>query len=176
MSQLVEHFEGATPGGVTGDVEGMRIPTLSAIALATLLATGGVANAQAGGAGSIAPVTDFPLVSVDIAILDAAGTTVKSLSCEWTEPQADDRQCLRFQSDPQVAFAKIEESGGVRADQRPVGGEQRLLDGILGQLETEAPRDVTQQWLLMALHELGERALIAFASALGEPSIVLVVV
>ena len=62
------------------------------------------------------PVTEFPLVSVDIAILDAAGTTVKSLSCEWTEPQEDDRQCLRFQSDPQVAFEAIEEAGGVRIE------------------------------------------------------------
>ena len=94
----------------------MRIPTLSAIALATLLATGGVANAQAGGAGSVTPVTEFPLVKVDITILDAAGTTVKTLSCEWTEPQEDDRPCLRFQRDPQIAFEAIEEAGGVRTE------------------------------------------------------------
>jgi hypothetical protein len=100
VSQLLEHFEDATPDGFAGDVEGMRIPTLSAIALATLLATGGVANAQAGGAGSVSPVTEFPLVKVDINILDAGGTSLKTLSCEWTEPQEDDRQCLRFQSDP----------------------------------------------------------------------------
>ena len=67
--------------------------------------------------------------------------------------------------------------GGSRpADQRPVGGEQRLLDGILGQFGTEAPRDVAQQRFPVALHELGERALIARSSAFGEPSIVLVVV
>ena len=67
--------------------------------------------------------------------------------------------------------------GGSRpADQRPVGGEQRLLDGVLGQLGTEAPRDVAQQRLPVALHELGERALIARSGAFGEPSIVLVVV
>ena len=41
---------------------------------------------------------------------------MKSLSCEWTEPQEDDRQCLRFQSDPQVAFEAIEEAGGVRIE------------------------------------------------------------
>jgi hypothetical protein len=116
VSQLLEHFEDATPDGLAGDVEGMRIPTLSAIALATLLATGGVANAQAGGAGSVSPVTEFPLVKVDINILDAGGTSLKTLSCEWTEPQEDDRQCLRFQSDPQVAFEAIEEAGGVRIE------------------------------------------------------------
>ena len=54
--------------------------------------------------------------SVDINILDAAGTSLKTLSCEWTEPQEDDRQCLRFQSDPQVAFEAIEEAGGVRIE------------------------------------------------------------
>jgi hypothetical protein len=116
VSQLLEHFEDATPDGFAGDVEGMRIPTLSAIALATLLATGGVANAQAGGAGSVSPVTEFPLVKVDINILDTGGTSLKTLSCEWTEPQEDDRQCLRFQSDPQVAFEAIEEAGGVRIE------------------------------------------------------------
>ena len=56
-------------------------------------------------------------VKTEIAIADAAGTAVKTLSCEWTEPQEDDRQCLRFQGDPQTAFAAIEEAGGVRADQ-----------------------------------------------------------
>ena len=117
----------------------MRITLLSAIALATLAV--GSAHAQsgggevvggsysgggdvvgggggsAGGGPAAVPVTDFPLVKTDITISDAAGKVTESLSCEWTEPQDDDRQCLRFQSDGQVAFAKIEESGGVRADQ-----------------------------------------------------------
>ena len=91
----------------------MRITLLTAIALATL---SGTAAAQTGGSGP-QPVTDFPPVAVEIAISDAAGNVTETLSCEWTEPQEDDRQCLRFQGDPQTAFAKIEESGGVRADQ-----------------------------------------------------------
>jgi hypothetical protein len=87
----------------------MRIPLLTAVVLATL-----ATSAHAQGGGSVEPVTDFPLVKVDIDILDTAGATVKSLACEWTEPQADDRPCLRFQSDPQFAFEAIEEAGGVR--------------------------------------------------------------
>ena len=93
----------------------MRITLLTAIALATLTGT-----AQAHMAGSVTPVTHFPPVTTDIVISDANGTATETLSCQWTEPQEDDRQCLRFQSDPQIAFAKIEESGGVRADQHTV--------------------------------------------------------
>ena len=89
----------------------MRIPLLTAIAVATLA---GTAHAQTAGT---APVTEFPLVKTEIVVSDAAGRTTESLSCEWTEPQEDDRECLRFQGDPQTAFAKIEDSGGVRADQ-----------------------------------------------------------
>jgi hypothetical protein len=89
----------------------MRITLLTAIALATLTASAG---AQTHG---VQPVTEFPPVAVEIAISDAEGTVTETLSCEWTEPQEDDRQCLRFQGDPQTAFAKIEEAGGVRADQ-----------------------------------------------------------
>jgi hypothetical protein len=92
----------------------MRITLLTAIALATLA---GTASAQTPAGSAPVPVTDFPPVAVEISISDAAGTVTETLSCEWTEPQEDDRQCLRFQGDPQTAFAKIEESGGVRADQ-----------------------------------------------------------
>ena len=95
----------------------MRITLLTAIALATLTASASAAGPSPM-AGSV--VTDFPPVSTEIVISDAAGTATETLACEWTEPQEDDRQCLRFQSDPQVAFAKIEESGGVRADQHTV--------------------------------------------------------
>lgn len=93
----------------------MRIPLLTAIALATLSTT---AHAQSG------PVAvseaDLRLVKTEIVISDAAGTGVRTLACEWREPQADDRECLRFQSDPQVAFEAIAEAGGVRADQHTV--------------------------------------------------------
>jgi len=94
----------------------MRITLLAAIELATL--TTATASAQTPMAGSI--VADFPPVSTEITITDATGAATETLACEWTEPLEDDRQCLRFQSDPQVAFAKIEESGGVRADQHTV--------------------------------------------------------
>jgi hypothetical protein len=108
--------------GAADDVEGMRIPTMTAIAVATLLVGAAGADAQeqptpsAGGIGVIEPA-DMQPVATEITISDAAGTAVKTLSCEWTEPQEDDMQCIRFQGDPQTAFAAIEEAGGVRADQ-----------------------------------------------------------
>lgn len=99
----------------------MRITLLSAIGLATL-ALSATADAQtkpapSGGSGPVAvSPADLQPVAVEIKISDAAGTALKTLSCEWTEPQDDDRQCIRFSSDPQVAFEAIEEAGGVRAD------------------------------------------------------------
>ena len=108
----------------------MRTKILSATAVATLGLTG-TAFAQVGGGGSIAPVpqedVDRP-VAVDVSILDARGATVDTLSCEWSTggPGDDDSQCLKFQSDPQVAFGAIEAAGGVRAEQHTVvGGDAR---------------------------------------------------
>jgi len=132
VSQLLEHFEVATPRGVGADVEGMRTTLLSTIALATLALGAGPAAAQVsgGGDGGIPQVSgggsggvelvgpeDMKPVATEITISDAASTAVKTLSCEWTEPQEDDMPCIRFQGDPQTAFAAIEEHGGVRADQ-----------------------------------------------------------
>src|SRR5690349_25152275 len=99
----------------------MRTTLLSTIALATLAITGTAeAKPKPVPSGGSAPVAvspaDMQPVAVEITISDAAGTAVKTLSCEWTEPQDDDMQCIRFSSDPQVAFAAIEEAGGVRAD------------------------------------------------------------
>jgi hypothetical protein len=91
-------------------MEGMRTLLFSAVALATLASS---AHAQTG----TAVVTDFPLVKTEIVIADAAGTAVKTLSCEWREPEEDDMPCIRFQGDPQTAFEAIEAAGGVRADQ-----------------------------------------------------------
>lgn len=100
----------------------MRIPILTAVAT---LAIAPAAFAQAGGAGSgptPQPVPDEVLnrpVAVNVTFSDANGTAVGTpLSCEWSTggPADDDRPCLRFQSDPQVAFEAIEESGGVRAE------------------------------------------------------------
>src|SRR4051794_11520427 len=88
----------------------MRIPILAAIALATLTASASAQQAPQ-------PITQFDSVGVAIAISDASGTVTKTLSCEWTEPEADDMPCIRFQGDPQTAFAAIEEAGGDRADQ-----------------------------------------------------------
>jgi hypothetical protein len=114
--------EDATPGAVAGDVKGMRIPILTAIAA---LSISGTAFAQT--AGSTEPVSDEALnrpVSVDVSILDAAGSTVDTLGCEWSTggPGEDDNRCLKFQSDPQVAFGAIEAAGGVRAEQHTVVG------------------------------------------------------
>jgi hypothetical protein len=103
----------------------MRIPILTAIVLATL--------ASSAHAATPAPVSDEALdrpVSVEVTILDAAGQAVDSLACDWATggPADDDRPCLRFQSDPQVAFAAIESAGGVRAEQRTVtdGADMRI--------------------------------------------------
>jgi hypothetical protein len=121
VSHVLQKIEGATPGTVAGDVNGMRIKIFTAIAAATLSVTG-TAVAQ-----TPVPVPQEALdrpVAVDVSILDAQGTTVEELSCEWSVggPADDDRPCLRFQSDPQVAFGAIEEAGGVRAQQRTVVG------------------------------------------------------
>ena len=99
----------------------MRIKIFTAIAVATLSVTG-TAVAQ-----TPVPVPQEALdrpVAVDVSILDAQGTTVDTLSCEWSVggPADDDRPCLRFQSDPLVAFGAIEEAGGMRAQQRTVVG------------------------------------------------------
>jgi hypothetical protein len=98
----------------------MRITLLSTLAVLSLTGTALAADAPVP-----APVSSADLdraVSVDVSILDAAGTTVDTLSCDWSTggPQAEDRTCLRFQSDAQVAFAAIEEAGGVRAEQHTV--------------------------------------------------------
>jgi len=121
VSQLLEPFEVATPRGGATDVEGMRTTLLSTIALATLAlaATPAAAQVSGGGSGGVELVgpEDMKPVKTEIVIGDAAGTALKTLSCEWTEPQEDDKPCIRFQGDPQTAFAAIEEHGGVRADQ-----------------------------------------------------------
>ena len=115
MSHVLQKIEDATPSTVAGDVHGMRIKIFTATALATLSAAGTAA------AQTPQPVPQEALdrpVAVDVSILDAGGTTVDKLSCEWSVggPGDDDRPCLRFQSDPQVAFAAIEDTGGVRGD------------------------------------------------------------
>jgi hypothetical protein len=91
----------------------MRKLLLSTIVLAVLAPS---AQAQVLTGGSAEPVTDFPLVKFEATISDASGATVKTLACEWREPDADDMPCIRFQGDPQTAFAAIEAAGGVRAD------------------------------------------------------------
>ena len=102
----------------------MRIKILGATVVATLGLTG---TAFAQGGGSVEPVpqeaVDRP-VAVDVSILDAGGATVDALSCEWSTggPGDDDGKCLKFQSDPQVAFGAIEAAGGVRAEQHTVVG------------------------------------------------------
>jgi hypothetical protein len=139
VSQLRKRFEGATPVRDALDVEGMRTKLLSATVVATLGLAGtafaqGSVTAGGGSGGTVRPVpqedVDRP-VAVDVSILDAAGATVDTLSCEWSVggPGDDDAACLRFQSDPQVAFGAIEAAGGVRADQRTrIGKDAREGD------------------------------------------------
>jgi hypothetical protein len=108
----------------------MRIPVLTATAIATL-GLAGTAFAQT--AGTIEPVPEEALnspVSVDVSILNEQGVTVGTLSCDWSTggPGDDDRRCLRFQSDPQIAFGAIEEAGGVRAEKRTVAGGVATAD------------------------------------------------
>jgi hypothetical protein len=124
VSHVLKAVEGATPGAVASDVKGMRIPILTAIAV---LSISGTALA------SPEPVPEEALnraVSVDVSILDAGGATVKSLACDWATggPGEDDSACLKFQSDPQVAFGSIEAAGGVRADQHTTteGADMRI--------------------------------------------------
>ena len=126
--------EGATPGTVASDVNGMRIKIFTATALATLGVTGS-ALAQ-----TPQPVPQEALdrpVAVDVSILDAGGATVGTLSCEWSVggPGDDDRPCLKFQSDPQVAFGAIEAAGGVRAQQRTVVGGDAVGDMAISLLQ-----------------------------------------
>jgi hypothetical protein len=119
VSHVLKAVEGATPGAVASDVKGMRIPILTAIAA---LSISGTALAAGGGTGTPQPVSEEALnrpVAVEVSILDDAGTTVKTLACDWAVggPGEEDNVCLKFQSDPQVAFGAIEAAGGVRADQ-----------------------------------------------------------
>jgi hypothetical protein len=126
VSHVLEAVEGATPGAVASDLKSMRIPILSAIAV---LGISGTAIA----AGTPQPVPEEALnraVSVDVEILDAGGATVQTLACDWATggPGDDDAACLKFQSDPQVAFGSIEDAGGVRAEQHTTteGADMRI--------------------------------------------------
>jgi hypothetical protein len=145
VSHVLKVAEGATPEPVAGAFEGMRIPILTATAIATLGLTG---TAFAQTAGTLVPQeeVDRP-VSVDVSILDAGGTTVDTLSCAWSTggPAGDDRACLKFQSDPQVAFAAIEDAGGVRAEQHTlVGG----TDGRTGDMLISYSKRADGTWLI----------------------------
>ncbi|MBE2315811.1 hypothetical protein DVA67_007475 [Solirubrobacter sp. CPCC 204708] len=85
----------------------MRIHTLAAVAATALLASAGVADARE---------PSYSPVQTEIVISDADSTAVKTLSCEWTDPQPEDMKCIRFNGDPQTAFREIEKADGVRAD------------------------------------------------------------
>jgi hypothetical protein len=125
----------------------MRIPILTATAIVTL-SLAGTAFGQT--SGSAEPVSEEALnrpVSVDVSILDAAGTSVDTLSCEWSTggPGDDDRTCLHFQSDPQEAFATIEAAGGVRAEQHTVVGG---TDGNAGDMAITYSKRADDTWLI----------------------------
>jgi hypothetical protein len=141
VSHVLKLTEGATRAVTASDVKSMgKIKILSATAVATL-GLAGTAQAQT-------PVpqeeVDRP-VSVDVAILDAGGVTVRTLACDWAVggPGDDDRPCLRFQSDPQIAFEAIEEAGGVRAEQTTeIGGD------IAGTMRISYSRRGDGTWLI----------------------------
>lgn len=105
----------------------MKHTTLSLTTLAAFLATAATAIA----APAPVPVGEADLrpVSSAVRILDADGGVLRSHDCAWTVPAEDDRPCLRFASDPQVAVDAIREAGGARATVRVVS-EPIGLDGL----------------------------------------------
>lgn len=132
----------------------MRTKILSATVVATL-GLAGTASAQS--AGSTAPVSQESIdrpVAVDVSILDAGGATVDTLSCEWSTggPGDDDAKCLKFQSDPQVAFGAIEAAGGVRAEQRTVVGG---TDGHDGDMAITYSKRADGTWLIRSKGTVG---------------------
>ena len=139
---------------MAGDVEGMRIPILTAVAA---LSISGPAVAQTAGSAEPVPqdAIDRP-VAVDVSILDAGGATVDTLSCEWSTggPGEDDNRCLKFQSDPQVAFGAIEAAGGVRAEQRTVVGG---TDGHDGDMAITYSKRADGTWLIRSKGTVGGR-------------------
>ena len=128
----------------------MRIPILTAVAALSL----------AGTAAAQTPVSDEALnrpVSVDVSILDAAGTTVDTLSCEWSTggPGEDDHRCLKFQSDPQIAFGAIEAAGGVRAEQHTVVGGSDA--DVAGDMAITYSKRADGTWLIRSKGTVGGR-------------------
>jgi hypothetical protein len=131
----------------------MRIKTFTATTIASL-GLAGTALAQ-GPPPVPQEALDRP-VSVDVSILDAQGATVDSLSCAWSVggPADDDAPCLRFQSDPQVAFDAIEAAGGVRAEQRTVVGGDAP-----GDMAITYSRRADGTWLIRSRGTVGARAM-----------------
>jgi hypothetical protein len=111
-----------------------------------------------GRSGGVEPVpqdaVDRP-VAVDVSILDAGGAAVDTLSCEWSigGPGEDDATCLKFQSDPQVAFAAIESAGGVRAEQHTVvGGDD---PDVAGDMAISYSKRADGTWLIRSKGTVG---------------------
>jgi hypothetical protein len=124
----------------------MRLLILTAAATLGLAAT---ASAQA---PTPVPESAMEPVSVGISILDAGGRTVSSLACQWTVPQDDDMPCIRFQGDPQTAFAAIADAGGVRAIQ-DVRTEEH------GSVHVTYSKRADGTWLIRSRGEVDGRAL-----------------
>ena len=140
---------------MAGDVEGMRIPILTAVAA---LSISGPAVAQTAGSAEPVPqdAIDRP-VAVDVSILDAGGAAVDTLSCEWSTggPGEDDNRCLKFQSDPQVAFGAIEAAGGVRAEQHTVVGGSDA--DVAGDMAITYSKRADGTWLIRSKGTVGGR-------------------
>jgi hypothetical protein len=127
----------------------MRLLTL------TVAATLGVAATASAQAPSPISEADAHPVSTTISILDAGGSTVRSLSCDWTIPQDDDMPCIRFQGDPQTAFAAIEDAGGVRAEQ------DLSTQGMSAHVSYTKRADGT--WLIRGRSDAGQRGRVCTA-------------
>jgi hypothetical protein len=125
----------------------MRIPILTAVA------TLGLAVPAAAQVAASDDAVNRP-VAVDVSILDAGGATVDTLSCEWSTggPGEDDNACLKFQSDPQVAFGAIEAAGGVRAEQHTVVGG---TDGHDGDMAITYSKRADGTWLIRSKGTVG---------------------
>ncbi|WP_205697929.1 hypothetical protein [Conexibacter sp. SYSU D00693] len=71
------------------------------------------------------PITEENVnhVFFEARIVGADGGVVKTLACDWKLPGDDDRECLRFQGDPQNAVEAIRDAGGARAVKRVTSPE-----------------------------------------------------
>ena len=81
---------------------------------------------SAAAADAPTPITHFPLVTSEIALLSDDGHVLDRLECEWTEPGPEDRPCIAFAGDPETWIAALREAGADRAVRRVTSPENGL--------------------------------------------------